>query len=52
MRCDELDPMVDVVVVSEHGLRSVRGCAWLIARGYLRVVNLVGGLSEFRFPHG
>ena len=50
MRCDELDPLVDLVVVSEHGIRSFRACGWLAARGYLKVVNLVGGLSEFRFP--
>lgn len=52
MRCDELDPTVDLVVVSEHGLRSYRACEWLSLRGYSKVVNLVGGLAEFRFPHG
>ena len=51
-RAGELDPMVDHVVVSEHGIRSYRACEWLSSRGYLKIVNLVGGLTEFRFPHG
>ena len=43
----ELDPMVDLVVVSEHGIRSLRACERLLARGFLKVVNLIGGLSAY-----
>jgi rhodanese-related sulfurtransferase len=51
-RAGEIDPMVDVVVVSEHGIRSLRACEWLQSHGYLKVANLIGGVAEFRFHHG
>jgi rhodanese-related sulfurtransferase len=51
-RAREIDPMVDHVLVSEHGIRSLHACQWLAARGYLRVINLIGGVCEFRFHHG
>ena len=51
-RAGEIDPMVDHVLVSEHGIRSRRACDWLAAHGYLRVINLLGGIAEFRFHHG
>ena len=49
-RAGELDPMVDLFVVSEHGIRSLRACERLFGRGYLKVVNIVGGMSEMRAP--
>lgn len=51
-RSAEIDPLVDVVVVSEHGIRSRKACEWLLERGYAKVLNLLGGLAELRFPFG
>ena len=51
-RAGEIDPMVDHVLVSEHGIRSRRACDLLAARGYMKVINLLGGIAEFRFHHG
>ena len=50
-RAAEIDPMVDHVVISEHGIRSFRACEWLAAHGYLKVINVLGGMAEFRFHH-
>ena len=47
-RSGEVDPMIDVIVISEHGIRSRRACEWLSTHGYLKVVNLLGGMAEFR----
>ena len=40
-RAAEIDPMVDHVITSEHGIRSYRACEWLGAHGYVKVINLL-----------
>lgn len=42
-----LDRERNYVVVCHHGVRSAFVCAFLLARGYLRVENLAGGIDAW-----
>jgi rhodanese-related sulfurtransferase len=43
----ELDPTKPTLVVCEHGMRSVRACSFLGSKGFSRLYNMVGGMSEY-----
>jgi rhodanese-related sulfurtransferase len=46
-RLDELDPAKTYAVLCHHGQRSYQVCAFLLQRGYARVVNVRGGIDAW-----
>ena len=46
-RFHELDPQKPILVVCEHGLRSLNACNFLGNQGFKKVYNLVGGMSVY-----
>lgn len=47
MRCDELDPEREIVVVCHHGGRSMQVAMFLERKGYGKVFNLTGGVEAW-----
>lgn len=47
MRCDELDPDREIVVVCHHGGRSMQVAMFLERKGYGKVFNLTGGVEAW-----
>lgn len=47
MRCEELDPDRDVVVICHHGHRSMQVAMFLEHQGYSSVFNLIGGVEAW-----
>lgn len=47
MRCGELDPQRDIVVVCHHGGRSMQVAMFLERQGYGAVHNLMGGIEAW-----
>lgn len=43
----DLDPQREIVVICQHGVRSMRVCTYLQQYGFQNVVNLDGGLEEW-----
>jgi rhodanese-related sulfurtransferase len=49
-RYSELDADREIVVLCEHGVRSVRVCQFLADQGYRKLVNMTGGMSGWTGP--
>lgn len=47
VRCDDIDPARDVVVVCHHGGRSMQVALFLERQGYASVYNLSGGVEAW-----
>lgn len=47
MRCDEIDPAQDVVVICHHGGRSMQVAMFLERKGFASVYNLTGGVEAW-----
>ena len=47
LRCDEIDPARDVVVICHHGGRSMQVATFLERKGYASVFNLEGGVEAW-----
>lgn len=47
MRCDELDPERDIVVICHHGGRSMQVAMFLERKAYGSVFNLMGGVEAW-----
>jgi rhodanese-related sulfurtransferase len=47
VRCDEIDPARDVVVICHHGGRSMQVAMFLERKGYSSVLNLQGGVEAW-----
>ena len=47
MRCDELPPEQDIVVICHHGGRSMQVAMFLERKGYDSVFNLMGGVDAW-----
>ena len=47
MRCEELDPDQEIVVICHHGARSMQVAMFLERRGYADVHNLTGGVDAW-----
>lgn len=45
VRCQELDPAQDIVVICHHGARSMQVAMFLENRGFASVYNLSGGVD-------
>ena len=47
VRFHELDPHKPMLVVCEHGMRSLSACNFLGRQGFKKLYNLVGGMSVY-----
>jgi rhodanese-related sulfurtransferase len=47
MRCGEIDPARDVVVICHHGGRSMQVAMFLEHNGFSSVFNLMGGVESW-----
>jgi rhodanese-related sulfurtransferase len=47
MRCHELDPDQDIVVICHHGARSMQVAMFLERKGYGAIHNLMGGVEAW-----
>lgn len=47
LRCGELDPADDIVVICHHGVRSMQVANFLAGEGYGSLFNLVGGVDAW-----
>lgn len=47
IRCDELDPSRDIVVICHHGGRSMQVAMFLERKGFGSVLNLSGGVEAW-----
>jgi rhodanese-related sulfurtransferase len=47
MRCEEVDPEREVVVICHHGGRSMQVAMFLERKGYGAVYNLTGGVEAW-----
>jgi rhodanese-related sulfurtransferase len=47
MRCSELDPAQEIVVICHHGGRSMQVAMFLERQGYGAVYNLMGGVEAW-----
>ncbi|PKO90149.1 MAG: sulfurtransferase [Betaproteobacteria bacterium HGW-Betaproteobacteria-12] len=47
VRCQELDPEQDIVVICHHGARSMQVALFLENRGFAAVHNLAGGVNAW-----
>lgn len=47
VRCDEIDPDQDIVVICHHGARSMQVAMFLERKGYGAVYNLTGGVEAW-----
>ncbi len=50
LRAEALDPDTPLLVVCEHGIRSVTACALLAERGFARLYNLREGMCAWTGP--
>ena len=46
-RLSELDPQRETVVLCHHGVRSAQVAGYLATRGFVRVLNLAGGIDAW-----
>ena len=49
-RVHELDPQKPILVVCEHGLRSLNACNFLGNQGFKKLYNLADGMSVYPGP--
>ena len=47
VRCDDIDPNRDVVVICHHGGRSMQVAKFLERKGFRSVHNLMGGVEAW-----
>ncbi len=47
VRCEEIDPSRDVVVICHHGSRSLQVAMFLERKGFGSVLNLMGGVDAW-----
>lgn len=47
VRCEEISPDRDIVVICHHGARSMQVALFLERRGYDAVYNLTGGVDAW-----
>lgn len=47
LRCDELNPDQEIVVICHHGARSMQVAMFLEGKGYAAVHNLAGGVEAW-----
>ena len=47
MRCEELSPDQDIVVICHHGGRSMQVAMFLERKGFASVFNLIGGVDAW-----
>ena len=47
LRCEELSPERDIVVICHHGGRSMQVAMFLEGKGYASVHNLTGGVKAW-----
>jgi len=47
MRCEELNPDQEIVVICHHGGRSMQVAMFLERKGYPAVHNLAGGIEAW-----
>ncbi len=47
MRCEEIDPEREVVVICHHGGRSMQVAMFLERKGFASVYNLTGGVEAW-----
>lgn len=47
MRCEEIDPEREVVVICHHGGRSMQVAHFLSSRGFEHVANIAGGINAW-----
>ena len=47
MRCTEIDPDQEIVVICHHGSRSMQVAMFLERQGYSTVYNLTGGVEAW-----
>ncbi|NTV68879.1 MAG: sulfurtransferase [Azonexaceae bacterium] len=47
MRCAEIDPEQEIVVICHHGGRSMQVAMFLEHKGYAAVYNLTGGVEAW-----
>jgi rhodanese-related sulfurtransferase len=47
MRCDEIDPDQEVVVICHHGGRSMQVAMFMERKGFASVYNLTGGVEAW-----
>lgn len=47
MRCEELNPEQEIVVICHHGSRSMQVAMFLEGKGFPAVHNLVGGVEAW-----
>ncbi|PKO94517.1 MAG: sulfurtransferase [Betaproteobacteria bacterium HGW-Betaproteobacteria-10] len=47
MRCNELDPDQEIVVICHHGARSMQVALFLEGKGYAALHNLAGGVEAW-----
>lgn len=50
LRCHELDPRREVILVCRSGNRSGQVQEWLWRQGYRGAVNMVGGMLQWTGP--
>jgi len=44
----ELDAEKEIIVLCEHGIRSQSATGLLMQLGFMRVVNMIGGMSHWK----
>ncbi|WP_373289436.1 rhodanese-like domain-containing protein [Alicyclobacillus cellulosilyticus] len=49
LRVHEIDPRVETVLVCRSGARSAWACAWLMASGFRKVKNMLGGMNAWNW---
>ncbi|WP_029420753.1 rhodanese-like domain-containing protein [Alicyclobacillus macrosporangiidus] len=47
MRMSEIDPSQDTVMICRSGSRSAMACEFLMAAGFTRVKNMLGGMNAW-----
>lgn len=47
VRCDELDPAREIVVICHHGGRSMQVAMFLERQGFSKLINLAGGVAQW-----
>lgn len=47
IRYKELAPEKEIIVLCEHGIRSQSAAGLLMQLGFMRVMNMVGGMSRW-----
>jgi rhodanese-related sulfurtransferase len=43
----KLDKHTETFVLCHHGIRSAQMCQWLVAQGFTKVSNIIGGIDAY-----